>query len=473
MSTDAGHSTQKPQLNQKKSAGWGWPRLAKSEAVAPAVSGPSVRPSSIYSYKSSNDITSSDPNLQPPSTVSSELVLPPLPAIFERSVPGPPSSASSIHGSVTSGANSRPLYTQKPIHQPEVVEPPFMASSIHGSIHPSLDPQPPQIPAPVHEPEDIELGSTGPSIHGLTRNSKETKPPHTPQPMQQPTIVRPPSVTSSRRGSMDGSIDGSRSVHIIQIMHRSSISKAPSVLESLHEPGEMDLPPLPESPYMPSITDFPQVVGSRSGIFDTSPPDSPAAPRMSVSDLPEARNLPVVTPIAIDAPGAFPEVPEEDLESTKAKAELPSKPPKRVSLAASATLPPPKIMILRATEDDGVSGEPLARYPAQSGFESTYSTSVKPSRSPAVSQSSNTASMDHLPKTTQNYQNPSTQRVRKRKLLVRKTRRALLRGPVLKALLGRELASQTQPVLKMMATGGDTEVEGNGRMEIDGAGTVR
>ena len=80
--------------------------------------------------------------------------------------------------------------------------------------------------------------------------------------------------------------------------------------------------------------------------------------------------------------------------------------------------------------------------------------------------------MDHLPKMTRNHHNPVAQRVRKRKLLVRKTRRALLRGPVLKALLGRELASQTQPVLKMMAKGGDVDVDGAGNMEIDGAGAV-
>lgn len=347
-----------------------------------------------------------------------------------------------------------------------------MASSIHGSIYASADTQPLQIPASVHETVNMDPSSNNSLVHSPVEDLKEKKLPHTPQSMTQPTMVRSPSVTSSRRGSMDGSIDGTRSVHIIQLVHRSSISKAPSILESLHEPGEMELPPLPESPYRPSIMDFPQVVESESEIFDTSPPESQAAPRMSVIDLSEARDLPVITPINIEAPGAFPEVPEEDPEKMRPEAEAQATPSKRVSLAASATLPPPKIMILRATEDDGVSGEPLARYPAQSGFGSTHSASAKPSNRLVYYPKSNTESTDHLPKMTRNHQNPSAQRIRKRKLIVRKTRRALLRGPVLKALLGRELASQTQPVLKMMATGGDVEVGGDGHMEIDGAGAV-
>ena len=41
----------------------------------------------------------------------------------------------------------------------------------------------------------------------------------------------------------------------------------------------------------------------------------------------------------------------------------------------------------------------------------------------------------------------------RRRHFLRKTRRIVMRGPVLKVLLGRELASQTQPVLKAMAEG--------------------
>ena len=48
---------------------------------------------------------------------------------------------------------------------------------------------------------------------------------------------------------------------------------------------------------------------------------------------------------------------------------------------------------------------------------------------------------------------------RRREKWLRKARRAVLRGPILKVLLGRELAKQTIPVLKMMAQGHDVDVE--------------
>ncbi|KAL9121456.1 MAG: hypothetical protein Q9187_001993 [Circinaria calcarea] len=462
MSTVTGHPTQTPHLNQKGSAGWSWPRLVKGEAIAPAITIPSARPKSIHSRKSSDDIINSDPNPQPLSPAHSEPDLAPLPAVLEKSTPQPTLLASSIHSSVTSEDDSKRIHRPNSVHQPEIVQSPSMASSIHGSIHGSIDKEPLQSSAFVHQPVYRNPSSTASSVHGPMQNLKESQTPHIPQTAQQPMIVRPPSVTSSRRGSMDGSIDGTRSVHIIQLMHRSSISKAPSILESLHEPGEMELPPLPESPYRPSITDFPQVVESESEIFDTSPPESRAAPKESLSTSAEKMDSPVVSPIPFEAPPPFPEAAVENQEKVQPEAETPPMLSKRVT---SATLPPPRIMILRATEDDDVSDEPLARYPAQSGFESAHSASTNLSNRPVPYHGSNTESIDHLPETMRNAPSTSAQRVRKRKVFVRKTRAALLRKRVLIFLLGHELAYQTQPVLKMMATG-------DVGMEVDSASAV-
>lgn len=437
----------------------------KGQAIAPAITIPSARPTSIHSCKSSNDIIITNPNPQRLSHAHSEPDITPLPAVPEKSASQPTLLDSSVHSSISSEDDSKRIHRPNSVHQPEVVESPSMASSIHGSIHGSMDKEPLQSSALVHQPVNINASSTASSVHDPMQTFKETKTPHTPQTMQQPIIAGPPSVTSSRRGSMDSCIEGTRSVHIIQLMHRSSISKTPSILESLHEPGEMELPPLPESPYRPSITDFPQVVESESEIFDTSPPESRAAPGESLSKSAEKMDSPVVSPIPFEAPRSSPEAAVENQEKVQPETETPPMLSKRVTLAPSATLHPPKIMILRATEDEDVSDEPLARYPAQSGVESAHSASTNLSNKPVYYHESTTESMDHLAETIRNAPSSSAQHVRKRKVLVRKTRCALLRGPVLKCLLGRELACQTQPVLKMMATGGVG-------MEIDSASAV-
>ncbi|MCJ1291324.1 hypothetical protein MMC34_002867 [Xylographa carneopallida] len=143
-------------------------------------------------------------------------------------------------------------------------------------------------------------------------------------------------------------------------------------------------------------------------------------------------------------------------------------------------LPPPKILIIRATED---STEDSAAIPvAPDLFENvglvpkditkdtiaailsspSYGTNV-----PHLSQSDiDLPSVPHVSTGLINNElgavdaveipvAPKADRVKKSRTMVRKTRKVVLRSPVLTIILGRQLALMTRPALKVIAKGGD------------------
>lgn len=121
---------------------------------------------------------------------------------------------------------------------------------------------------------------------------------------------------------------------------------------------------------------------------------------------------------------------------------------------AGQNLPPPKIVIVRATDPPSeelydVLPTPnemtLPQEPILSDIPAVPIIPDLPVETPVVMAGG-------LPAGVNGISLPGPKRVRKRQLMIRKARRLILRRPILQALLGRELASTTEPALKLAAT---------------------
>ncbi|MCJ1234420.1 hypothetical protein MMC14_002381 [Varicellaria rhodocarpa] len=115
----------------------------------------------------------------------------------------------------------------------------------------------------------------------------------------------------------------------------------------------------------------------------------------------------------------------------------------RKNSSTGSGLPPPTITVERASE---ASDEPLQR--SEPGDSSPVQKRYPKSPSPTVRFHEDGNEFVQV-----------EQRVKRHKLFVRQTRRVVLRSPILKLLLGRQLASQAKPVLKLMATGVEVDVD--------------
>ncbi|MCJ1306529.1 hypothetical protein MMC25_000172 [Agyrium rufum] len=134
---------------------------------------------------------------------------------------------------------------------------------------------------------------------------------------------------------------------------------------------------------------------------------------------------------------------------------------------ASSNLGPPRIVIIRATEDSADS-------PEISNLHSFPNPEVEglpvPFSELPQANALNRDSGYELPIASR-MPKPVRAKRRKRKLVIRKTRNVVLRSPVLKMLLGRELAAQAGPVLKALANGTDVrEIELGSSTAAAGAG---
>ena len=115
----------------------------------------------------------------------------------------------------------------------------------------------------------------------------------------------------------------------------------------------------------------------------------------------------------------------------------------RKNSSTGSGLPPPTITVERASE---ASDEPLRR--SEPRDPSPVHKRYPKSPSPTVRFHEDGNEFVQV-----------EQRVKRHKLFVRQTRRVVLRSPILKLLLGRQLANQTKPVLKLMATGVEVDVD--------------
>ncbi|MCJ1316653.1 hypothetical protein MMC15_001974 [Xylographa vitiligo] len=139
-------------------------------------------------------------------------------------------------------------------------------------------------------------------------------------------------------------------------------------------------------------------------------------------------------------------------------------------------LPPPKILIIRATEDSTEDSTAIPVAPdlfenvnvlLQDGTAALPSVPSYEREIPFMKQSD--IDLPGVPRVSTALINnelgtvdavvtpvpPKPHRVKKRTTMVRKTRKVVLRSPVLTIILGRQLALMTRPALKVIAKGGD------------------
>ncbi|MCJ1418808.1 hypothetical protein MMC32_005159 [Xylographa parallela] len=143
-------------------------------------------------------------------------------------------------------------------------------------------------------------------------------------------------------------------------------------------------------------------------------------------------------------------------------------------------LPPPKILIIRATEDStedyatisvapdlfesldvcpkDMTKDMTAALPSPPSYGTEApSTSHSDIDLPGASRVSTTLIRSELGAidAVEIPVSPKARRVKKRRTMVRKTRKVVLRSPVLTIILGKQLALVTRPALKVIAKGGD------------------
>ncbi|MCJ1356947.1 MAG: hypothetical protein MMC33_006943 [Icmadophila ericetorum] len=130
------------------------------------------------------------------------------------------------------------------------------------------------------------------------------------------------------------------------------------------------------------------------------------------------------------------------------------------------SLPPPKIVVIRATDPSSEAlsdTTPISLTVPKGGLPQIL---VDPLLEPTLPDNPDTPDLPSTPVPSVNTPIimagalpagvngiglPGPKRVRRRQLMIRKARLVVLRGPILKALLGREVASATEPALRLAA----------------------
>ncbi|MCJ1389298.1 hypothetical protein MMC18_002154 [Xylographa bjoerkii] len=200
--------------------------------------------------------------------------------------------------------------------------------------------------------------------------------------------------------------------------------------------------------------------GSSTSVASKNPGSSKKVPR----SFPVFRELPSDESSITNSATTMP-----NLHSTTTAAKIPT--PIDVS-----KLPPPKILIIRATED---SVEASAAVPVAPDLFENADVLPKDMRAalprpplyemeiphmsqsdvglPGVQRVSTALINDHLGAVdaVEIPVIPKAHRVKRRRTMVRKTRKVVLRSPVLTIILGRQLALMVRPALKLIAKGGD------------------
>ena len=130
------------------------------------------------------------------------------------------------------------------------------------------------------------------------------------------------------------------------------------------------------------------------------------------------------------------------------------------------SLPPPKIVVIRATDPSSEAlsdTTPISLTVPKGGLPQIL---VDPLLEPTLPDNPDTPDLPSTPVPSVNTPIimagalpagvngiglPGPKRVRRRQFMIRKARLVVLRGPILKALLGREVASATEPALRLAA----------------------
>ena len=303
---------------------------------------------------------------------------------------------------------------------------------------------------------------------------------------------------------------------------RKSMSFADSLLAEVSPPQffmEQEVPPspkenseLPLSPPSPIILPVPQSTPLPEASTDSyfKAPSNPASPchlaTNSEFSLSLVSDEPDHSEKAPKSSHAFRELPRSPSSTDHQHATdittsvRPAKAFEVPVLFDATKLPPPQILIIRATEDsvESAATPPVApdlfdnadkapkhvttvsSSPPLSGRETqdlqnvnVGSPELSEVRSQGISRGTTALIREDLGTVyaVEIRTVPKAQQVKKRRKIVRKTRKAVLRSPVLKIMLGRHLALMIHPALKIIANGGDfavTAPSGEGS-EIHGA----
>ncbi|MCJ1283695.1 hypothetical protein MMC26_003026 [Xylographa opegraphella] len=251
-------------------------------------------------------------------------------------------------------------------------------------------------------------------------------------------------------------------------------------------PTELFSHPSPLVLPVPQSTPLPEA--EAGSYFERVSPAVPIADPLPISGSstslfkPETSGLPEKTPRKPPAFRKLPsgEIPRAEGISVKPNASLAARDPSLPAPIDANKLPPPKILIIRATED---STEDSAGIPvAPDLFDNVDILSKKVTKDMTAELPSPSSSGTELPLIAQSNMDVSSiprvstalikdelgavgaveipistkaRRVKKRRTMVRKTRTVVLRSPVLTIILGRQLALITRPALKVIAKGGE------------------
>lgn len=136
------------------------------------------------------------------------------------------------------------------------------------------------------------------------------------------------------------------------------------------------------------------------------------------------------------------------------------------SLKQASTPPPPRIFVQRASDATGRSTpfpmpaaagseeQPCEPYPSEESERSSgQSHGADPLASRIAIPPEITSNLSH------DTEDPEKPKVKKRKLVVRKSRNVMMRKHFLQVMLGRQLAEHTKPALRLLAHGEALEVE--------------
>ena len=365
----------------------------------------------------------------------------------------PTSPAADLQDDVSVAVESDPILKTSPVTND---------ISVDTAIHPDLS-----LKALPQVPDEERLAT--PLAHEDTGVHPSPASPQTPDTVRRPStqehakiyasLLDP--VSSRFSASPDQSLDEVGSLPGIPNFRRVAVSKpsyseAPFVTET--RPEISNTTPVPDHGNSIELSDSAQsnddeltTDGTNARSFYLGRPPEFPIPRDDETTSEPLEQSPI-PPVLENPPRtitASTDAPKATRKKRSKRVQIVSIPGMR-SRATTSGLPPPRIIIEGPSDDE--SSQDMTGRRGSSPVRKKYPKSPLPTFRP---QDGGDVHIGEHP------------RIKKRKLFVRKTRRVVMRSPILKLLLGRQLASQTQPVLKLMAEGIELDVDCDCHIPLD------
>lgn len=514
----------RPPLKSKTSSGWGWgwPRLVDKPVAATLRRSSSTRShtGAFHSFERSP----TGPGQRNRASSLTDEFTPAAPLSEEVPAAKPASEDTRKKVAIAEAVEEAPEATGEELEVPgTVVQFPCSApkriteeeDTCHDPEH-QPGPSTSEETEPCHDPEHHSVEPK--PLRESTANGKQTAT----GPGHQSDPDTTSSLSSSSMGVLQaiGLLPSSPRKQAEEPSKQSAEKSAEIAPETSVQPDPSTLPPLPASPVPEPayesyfnkpvpISPLPHPMSSEASTASTESKetiDSEETPR----PFPLFRELPVEP--------AEPAEPAEPITNTVSAPPLEDHQQRPVSTSEVPApvdvnrLPPPRILVIRASSDDqadmlrspftpdipGDIGNPLENVnttapnsPVPSGVHP--GASLSPSNLPTARVPPNTPVQDatvpsgpgvpdmSLPTSDLIREDlgavnvagpPCPRKQRKGKKLIRKTRRVMLRSPVLNLILGRQLAHLTQPALKIIADGGELPAMAVVGKAVDTVGAV-